>query len=130
MQKSKFYTFLKKRNLINVFLIIFIEGYLEILISSCLNYFLHFEKTWGDRFSLYVSYFGLVWCLIILPISLIGICFLSVERLDSPYAKAHYGGLYDGLRYWRRNAILNNFLYIVRRCIFIQLMFNPYIRKY
>jgi hypothetical protein len=91
------YRTLKKILFWGSFLLLFTEGYIEILISAYLNTLISIDYTKSDRFSILLSWFILVVQLIIIPSAFIYMLTRSRQTLESREPWLRMGVLYQGL---------------------------------
>ena len=118
------------KSLFNSLFIIFFEGYMEIGISCYLNFKNAIVITSSDLFSYYFAYIlGLI-CLTVIPGLIIFIMTKDETFLNHKDTKeGFFSNIYDNLKTNSIMSLSYNFLYIIRRIIFITIIFNPWLQK-
>lgn len=116
------------QGLFNSLFIIFFEGYMEMGISCYLNFQNAIVITNSDWFSYCVAYIIGAICCTVVPCLIIFIMRKEPEELGQKQTLLMYSNVYDGLKTSSVLALNYNLLYIIRRVLFITIMFNPWLQ--
>ena len=127
MKYRKPYREMKKILMWGSFLVLFMEGYIEILISSYLNILSTIFYTGSDNFSFYAACAILVIQVIVLPCAFLYMLTRPEEFLKSKEPKLRMGVLYSDIKTNSKLALAYNFLQVLRRLILVLVAFGPLI---
>lgn len=100
---------------------------MEMGISCYLNFKNAILETGSDMFSYYFAYFLGAICLTVIPGLIIFIMSKDEATLNHKNTKEVYSNIYDGLKVNSKMSLNYNFLYLIRRILFITIMFNPWL---
>lgn len=116
---------LKKGIFFNSFILLLIEGFLEIMISCYLNIYSPQTQTKSDVFSYLFSYLCLFITLVVLPVAFGWMLSQPEEVLDLDSAKQRYGAFYEGVRTESKLSLSYHLVQMVRRLLFVLCVFQP-----
>jgi hypothetical protein len=119
------YKYLKKVLMFNAFILLFMEGCMEVVISAYVNLYSNVFYTRSDRISYYFSYLALFISLIVMPVGLILVVNMKKKDLEDIYWKKRFGSAYEGVRIDSKWALSYNFLQVLRRLLFLYVVFHP-----
>lgn len=104
-------------------IILFLEGYIEFLISGYLNLRQMDTDTIADVASAIVICVCLFICIIVLPISQFFLIWADDETLEQERYLNRVGSLYRNLRWQSKLSRASNQIFMLRRMLFIYLIF-------
>ena len=121
---------LEINELINSLFIIFMEGFIEILVSSYLNFQNTISGTASDRVSNFFTILYFLISLTIVPGLIIYVMTLSEEVLRKEKTFKKLGGAYEGLKIKSKYALFYNLLFLIRRMVLVFILFESFFIKY
>ena len=122
---KKLYRFLKDMLIFNGFILLFMEGCMEVVISAYVNLSSNLLYTWSDKFSYYFSYVALAINLILLPLGLIFVMNVRKKALANKYWQKRFGSIYEGVKIDSIWSLSYNLIQLTRRLIFLFVVFHP-----
>ena len=79
-------------------IVISIEAYIELLIAGYVNYRYQLDSTGGEKFAVWVSYYCLFMCLVIMPFFSIYILTREMDSFHDEQFQIRYGAFWEGVR--------------------------------
>jgi hypothetical protein len=119
------YKYLKDILMFNAFILLFMEGCMEVVISAFVNLYSNVFYTRSDVISYYFSYLALVITVILLPAGLIFVINVRKKALQCNYWKKRFGSVYEGIRIDSKWALSYNLFQVLRRLLFLFVVFHP-----
>jgi hypothetical protein len=119
------YKYLKDILMFNAFILLYMEGCMEVVISAYVNLFSNVFYTKSDLISFYFSYVALFISVILLPAGLIFVLNVRKKALECNYWKKRFGSVYEGIRTDNKWALSYNLIQVLRRLLFLFVVFHP-----
>ena len=100
-----------------------IEAEFEMLISGYLQLKDPVYTTWGEKFSTFLAYFGLILALIGFPVAIIYVMCQEKVILYKVQFEWKWGPIYEGIRTESKWTLAYYLVYIMRRILFVSITF-------
>ena len=110
---------------LNAFILLFMEGCMEIVISAYINLYSNLFYTFGDKFSYYFSYACLFLTIVVLPAGLIFVMNVRIQAMKSSYWSHRFGSIYEGIKVENTWSRCYNLFQVLRRLLFLFVVFHP-----
>ena len=104
-------------------IVISIESYIELLIAGYLNIKYQLDSTGGENFAVYVSYYCIIMCLVIMPLLSIYILTRPMSEIHDEEFETQFGGFWEGVKTRRKTDLLYWIIFMLRRGIFVGISF-------
>lgn len=121
-QLNRFYHYTAKSMYYSVLIRYAIENYLNFSICSLLNIYKLYFRTWSDYIASILT-FVFVANLLLLPFAIVVFLYVNFKKLAQETFKRKYGSLYENIDTNSKSKILFNFVFLIRRTIFIFTIF-------
>ena len=122
----KFLEFINKKNQKQNLIVIFYQGYFEILLAVYLNDQLKINDTRIDVASNLLGYFLGLCSVTLIPAIFIYVMNIPVESLRTVVTKKSFDKMYEELKYWYKPALANNLVYLARRLAMVTVFFAKF----